>query len=66
MKREKRIILVARVISMLFTPFYLPVVGLIVLFSFSYLSIFPLLYKLQVLILAYFFTILLPNVLIHS
>ena len=65
MKREKRIILVARVISMLFTPFYLPVVGLIVLFSFSYLSIFPLLYKLQVLILAYFFTILLPNVLIH-
>lgn len=65
MRREKRIILVARVISMLFTPFYLPVVGLIVLFSFSYLSIFPLLYKLQVLILAYFFTILLPNVLIH-
>lgn len=65
MKREKRIILAARVISMLFTPFYLPVVGLIVLFLFSYLSIFPMLYKLQVLILAYFFTILLPTVLIH-
>lgn len=65
MKREKRIILAARVISMLFTPFYLPVVGLVVLFLFSYLSIFPMLYKLQVLILAYFFTILLPTVLIH-
>ena len=58
-------ILAARVISMLFTPFYLPIVGLIALFSFSYLSIFPLIYKLQVLLLAYLFTILLPTVMIH-
>jgi len=58
-------ILAARVISMLFTPFYLPIVGLIALFSFSYLSIFSLIYKLQVLLLAYLFTILLPTVMIH-
>ena len=58
-------ILAARVISMLFTPFYLPIVGLIALFSFSYLSIFPLIYKLQVLLLVYLFTILLPTVMIH-
>ena len=58
-------ILAARVVSMLFTPFYLPIVGLIALFLFSYLSIFPLAYKLQVLIMTYLFTILLPTVSIH-
>ena len=58
-------ILAARVVSMLFTPFYLPIIGLIALFFFSYLSIFQLLYKLQVLIMTYLFTILLPTVMIH-
>ena len=58
-------ILAARIVSMLFTPFYLPLVGLIALFLFSYLSIFPLAYKLQVLIMTYLFTILLPTVMIH-
>lgn len=58
-------ILAARMVSMLFTPFYLPMVGLVALFLFSYLSIFPLYYKLEVLILAYLFTILIPTVMIH-
>ena len=65
MNREKQIILAARVMSMLFTPFYLPFIGLVALFSFSYLSIFPWSYKLQVLIMAYMFTILLPTVMIR-
>ena len=65
MSREKNIILAARVISMVFTPFYLPMVGLMALFFLSYLSLMPLAYKLQVLTLVYFFTILLPTVLIH-
>ena len=65
MRNEKQMILAARVVSMLFTPFYLPIIGLIALFFFSYLSIFPLLYKLQVLIMTYLFTILLPTVMIH-
>ena len=65
MRNEKQMILAARVVSMLFTPFYLPIIGLIALFFFSYLSIFPLLYKLQVLITTYLFTILLPTVMIH-
>ena len=51
--------------SVLFTPFYLPFIGLVALFSFSYLSIFPWSYKLQVLIMAYLFTILLPTVMIR-
>ena len=63
--REKAIILTARVISMLFTPFYLPLVGLMALFMFSYLGLMPWGYKLQVLTLVYLFTILLPTVLIH-
>ena len=65
MRREKQIILAARILSMLFSPFYLPLTGLLALFLFSYLSIFPLVYKLQVLILVYLFTILLPTVMIH-
>lgn len=51
MKQRQQMILAARVISMLFTPFYLPIVGLIALFTFSYMSIFPWAYKLQVLIM---------------
>ena len=65
MRREKEIILGARIVSMLFTPFYLPFVGMAVLFTFSYLSMFPWDYKLQVLSMVYLFTILLPTLLIH-
>ena len=43
--REKAIILTARVISMLFTPFYLPLVGMMALFIFSYLGLMPWAYK---------------------
>ena len=65
MKRQKQVILASRIMSMVFTPFYLPIVGVTVLFAFSYLSIFPWFYKLQVLTLAYLFTIFLPTVMIH-
>ena len=50
---------------MIFTPFYLSLVGLIALFTFSYLSIAPWGYKLQVLGMVYLFTILLPTLLIR-
>ena len=53
MTREKNIILAARLVSMMFTPFYLPLVGLMALFIFSYLSLMPWGYKLQVLTLVY-------------
>ncbi len=64
--KEKDIILSARIISMVFTPFYLPVLGLLVLFVFSYLSILPTLYKLFVLLMVYVFTVLAPTLLIHA
>jgi membrane-associated phospholipid phosphatase len=65
MKSERQMILMARVLSMVFTPFYLPIIGLVVLFFFSYLSMFPWSYKLHVLLMTYLFTILMPTVLIH-
>ena len=40
-KRQKQIILTARIISMLFTQFYLPIVGLVSIFTLGYLSVFP-------------------------
>ena len=63
--KEKDIILTARVMSIVFTPFYLPLVGLIALFTLSYMAMMPWRYKLLVLALVYVFTILLPTVLIH-
>lgn len=64
MKRANKLILGARVLSAVFNPFYLPTVGLIVLFTLSYLSLLPISYKLLVLGLVYIFTILLPTLLI--
>ena len=63
--KEKNIILTARIASMVFTPFYLPIVGLLALFIFSYLGLLPWSYKFTVLALVYAFTILLPTLLIH-
>ena len=63
--KEKNIILTARVLSMILTPFYLPFVAMVALFIFSYLSILDLGYKVIVLTLIYAMTILLPTLLIH-
>lgn len=62
---EKRLIIVARTLSLLFTPFYLPLVGMLAMFIFTYLSILPWQYKLQVVALTYLFTILFPSVCIN-
>ena len=64
--KEKNIILTARVMSIVFTPFYLPILGLIALFFMSYLSnLVPWYYKLTVIMMVYLFTVLLPTLLIH-
>ena len=65
MKFNRNIIIASRVVSMVFTPFYLPTLGLLALFSFSYLSLLPFQYKAIVIAIVYFFTILLPTLLIH-
>lgn len=58
----KTIITIARVLSALFRPAYYPLVGFIILFAFTYLSIFPWVFKLWVVAMVYFFTVLLPAV----
>lgn len=52
-------------LSQIFTPFYLPIVGLLAIFIFSYLNILPTSYKVAILLMTYVFTSLLPNLLIH-
>lgn len=53
---------VARVTSVLFTPFSIPFLSFLVLFLFSYLRIMPMMYKLFVLGIVYCFTILTPTI----
>ncbi|MCD8297889.1 MAG: phosphatase PAP2 family protein [Prevotella sp.] len=63
--RQRQIILAAKVLSSLFAPFYLPLVGLIGLLLFSYLSLLPWPYKAFLLVMVCLFTILLPRLLIR-
>ena len=63
--KEKELILTAKVVSLVFTPFYLPLTGLIALYIFSYLNVLPLGYKLATLLFTYTFTILLPTAIIR-
>jgi membrane-associated phospholipid phosphatase len=65
-KREKdALLLTARTISLVFTPFFLPVMGLIALFLFSYLSLMPLMYKITVTLMVWLFTVVMPQLLIR-
>lgn len=60
---RKSIVYTARLISLVLTSFYLPLVCVLVLvalFTLSYLSLLPLPYKLMVLAVVVFFTIALP------
>jgi len=59
-KTMKSIIIVARLLSAIFRPSYYPVVGFVILFAFTYLSMLPWVYKLWVLGMVYCFTIALP------
>ncbi len=59
--RNRKIITGARLLSGVFRPFYMPVVGFVALFSFTYLSVLPIAYKLTVLAIVYVFTVLLPQ-----
>ena len=52
-------------LSVIFTPFYLPLVGLAVLLTFTYLSLLPWAYKLFLVVTFWVFTIALPSLLIR-
>ena len=55
------LVLTSQVVSLLFSPFYLPVIAFAALLVFSYLNMLPLLTKVLLLVLVYCFTIALPH-----
>ena len=59
---DKTMVRVARITSIVFTPFSIPFLAFLVLFLFSYLRIMPILYKGIVLGIVYCFTILTPTI----
>ena len=59
---DKTMLRVARITSIVFTPFSIPFLAFLVLFLFSYLRIMPILYKGIVLGIVYCFTILAPTI----
>lgn len=63
--REKQIIIAAKVLSVVFTPFYLPLLGLVSLLTLTYLSLLPFTYKLFLLFTFWLFTVLVPTMLIR-
>lgn len=58
---NKYLILTAQAVSLVFSPFYLPLVAFLVLFFFSYLSYTSLPYSLGIVGMVYVFTILVPR-----
>lgn len=63
--REKHIIFAAKALSVIFSPFYLPLVGLAALLTLTYLSLLPWTYKLFLVVTFWVFTIALPSLLIR-
>lgn len=64
-EKDPRLMLAARILSAIFTPFMVPFVGFFLLFFFTYLRIMPLQYKLIMLGIVYCFTILMPMLFIY-
>lgn len=54
-------VLTAQVISLIFSPFYLPVVAFVVLFIFSYLNMLPFFTKALLTLIVYAFTVAIPH-----
>ncbi len=63
--REKDIINIAKILSAVFSPFYLPVVGLIILYTFSYLKYMQWEVQLYIFVVIFTFTVMLPTALIR-
>ncbi len=64
MTRQKSLILGARIISLIFNPFYLPLVGIALVLTFTFMIDFPIEYKLILLGVVYLLTVLIPTMLI--
>ncbi len=65
MTNDKALIIAARIVSMIFTPFYLPLVGIAILLAFTFMGGFPLEYKLVLVTMVYLTTVFIPTMLIY-
>lgn len=63
---NRYLILTAQVISVVFSPFYLPVVAFVVLLFFSYMSYTSWQYNAQVIGMVGLFTVILPKLAIYA
>lgn len=59
--KHKGIVMAAHLLSAVFRPYYMPLVGFVALFLFTDLSLLPPVYKVTVVALVYVFTIFLPS-----
>lgn len=59
--KNRYLVRTAQCISLIFSPFYLPVLAFVVLFFFSYLNYTSWAYSLTVILTVYLFTVLLPE-----
>ena len=64
-RKDYVIVLTAQVVSLIFSPFYLPVMAFVPLLAFSYLNMLPIATKLVLLAMVYVFTILIPRFAIY-
>ena len=62
---DKYIITAAKIISSIFPPWYLALLGFILLLMFSYLNMLPWQMKLIMVLMVYLFTVLMPYWAIH-
>lgn len=60
-ERSHIVLLTAHIVSLIYSPFYLPVVAFIVLFLFSYLNLLPVFTKLRLIFYVYLLTVLAPR-----
>lgn len=62
---ESNLVKLSKIVSAICSPFLMPVVGLLALFFFSYLSLLHWQVKLYIFIIVFLFTIMLPTTLIR-
>lgn len=62
---EKYLRTAAHLLSIIFRPFYVPTVGFIALFLFTYLGLLPMRYQVIIVGVVYLFTVVLPMLAIY-
>lgn len=56
----------ARIVSLIFSPLHLPLMAMVVLLSFTYMSLLPVGFTILLLLITWFFTVGLPRMLIRG